>query len=71
MLSPPPARARWTRTSSGKTTQAYNVGLDYGFLNQRFSGSIDWYPRSTSDLIFTVPVAAGSNFSNFLTTNIG
>ena len=54
-----------------EATEAYNVGLDYGFLGQRFSGSIDWYRKSTSDLIFTVPVAAGSNFSNFLTSNVG
>ena len=52
-------------------TISYNAGLDFGFHNQRFSGAIDWYSKSTSDLIFTVPVAAGSNFSNFLTTNIG
>ncbi|MGH7625496.1 MAG: SusC/RagA family TonB-linked outer membrane protein [Gemmatimonadaceae bacterium] len=54
-----------------EATRSWNVGLDYGFLNQRFSGSIDWYRKNTSDLIFTVPVAAGTNFSNFLTTNIG
>lgn len=52
-------------------TRSYNLGLDYGFLNQRFSGSIDWYRKKTSDLIFTVPVAAGTNLSNYLTTNIG
>lgn len=52
-------------------TISYNVGLDFGFHNQRFSGAIDWYNKKTNDLIFTVPVAAGSNFSNFLTTNIG
>ncbi|HWG52174.1 MAG TPA: SusC/RagA family TonB-linked outer membrane protein [Gemmatimonadaceae bacterium] len=54
-----------------EATRSWNVGLDYGFLNQRFSGSIDWYRKNTSDLIFTVPIAAGTNFSNFLTTNIG
>ena len=52
-------------------TKSYDVGLDWGIHDQRISGSIDWYNKSTSDLIFTVPVAAGSNFSNFLTTNIG
>jgi iron complex outermembrane receptor protein len=52
-------------------TKSYNLGLDWGVHDQRISGSIDWYNKSTSDLIFTVPVAAGSNFSNFLTTNIG
>jgi iron complex outermembrane receptor protein len=52
-------------------TKSYDLGLDWGVHDQRISGSIDWYNKSTSDLIFTVPVAAGSNFSNFLTTNIG
>ena len=54
-----------------EATRSWDLGLDYGFLNQRFSGSIDWYRKNTSDLIFTVPVAAGTNLSNFLTTNIG
>jgi iron complex outermembrane receptor protein len=52
-------------------TTAYDVGLDYGFSNQRFSGSIDWYQKNTSDLLFNVPVAAGTNLGNFVTTNIG
>ncbi|MGE5744557.1 MAG: SusC/RagA family TonB-linked outer membrane protein, partial [Gemmatimonadota bacterium] len=56
---------KWEATSS------VNIGLDYGFSSQRFSGSIDWYSKKTEDLIFTVPIAAGTNFSNFLTTNIG
>jgi iron complex outermembrane receptor protein len=56
---------KWEATSS------YNVGLDYGFSGQRFSGTIDFYSKKTTDMIFTVPVAAGTNFSNFLTTNIG
>ena len=52
-------------------TTAWNVGLDFGFSNQRWSGSIDWYTKDTDDLIFTIPVAAGTNLSNFVTTNIG
>ncbi len=52
-------------------TRAYNAGIDFGFNNQRFSGSIDWYTKNTSDLIFNVPVAAGTNLGNFVTTNIG
>lgn len=52
-------------------TSATDIGVDFGFLNQRFSGSIDWYSKNSSDLIFTVPVAAGTNLSNFATANIG
>jgi TonB-dependent starch-binding outer membrane protein SusC len=54
-----------------EATRAFNVGLDFGFGDQRFSGAIDWYDKLTNDLLFTVPVAAFSNFSNFVTTNIG
>ncbi len=54
-----------------ESTESWDVGLDYGFMNQRFSGSIDWYVKNTNDLIFTIPVAAGTNLSNYVTTNIG
>ncbi len=52
-------------------THAYNVGLDFGLMNQRLTGAVDFYVKTTHDLIFTVPVAAGTNLSNFVTTNIG
>lgn len=52
-------------------TQATNIGLDYGFWNQRVTGAFDYYRKNTSDLIFYVPVAAGTNLSNYVTTNIG
>lgn len=54
-----------------EATKSWDIGLDYGFANQRFSGAIDYYVKNTDDLIFTVPVAAGTNLSNYLTTNIG
>lgn len=56
---------KWEETTS------WNVGLDFGFWDQRVNGAIDYYQKDTEDLIFTVPVAAGTNLSNFLTTNIG
>ena len=54
-----------------ETTTTWNIGLDYGFLNNRISGSIEWYLRNTRDLLSTVPVAAGSSTVNFLPQNIG
>ena len=54
-----------------ETTDAYNAGLDFGFSNQRFSGALDYYQKRTSDLIFFIPVPAGTNLSNFVTTNVG
>ena len=56
---------KWEETSST------NVGVDYGFFNDRITGAVDWYTKDTKDLIFNVPVAAGTNLSNFVTTNIG
>lgn len=54
-----------------ETTTTYNVGLDFGFLNQRINGSIDYYLRKTTDLINTVSVPVGTNFKNKVTSNIG
>ncbi|MBQ6290618.1 MAG: TonB-dependent receptor [Bacteroidales bacterium] len=54
-----------------ETTTTTNVGLDFGFANDRLTGSLDWYNRVTTDLINTAYVAAGSNFRNQITTNIG
>jgi len=52
-------------------TTTWNIGLDYGFANDRFYGSIDAYFRETKDLINFIPVPAGSNLTNYLLTNIG
>ncbi|MEO1029773.1 SusC/RagA family TonB-linked outer membrane protein [Winogradskyella sp.] len=52
-------------------TDQYNVGLDFGFFNNRLSGSIDAYYRETNNLLATVPVPAGSNLTDLLTTNVG
>lgn len=54
-----------------ETTTTYNVGLDYGFFNNRISGSIEYYLRKTRDLLSTVPVPAGSSTVNYLPQNIG
>ncbi|HTE32393.1 MAG TPA: SusC/RagA family protein, partial [Chryseolinea sp.] len=35
------------------------------------TGTVDIYQRKTSNLINSIPVAAGSNFSNYLITNVG
>jgi iron complex outermembrane receptor protein len=54
-----------------EATATWDVGADYAIKGQRFTGTVDWYTKHTDNLIFTVPVAAGSNLSNFVTTNIG
>lgn len=52
-------------------TATYNVGLDYGFLNNRINGSVEYYQKYTSDLLNTVSAPAGTNFSNEVLANIG
>jgi TonB-dependent starch-binding outer membrane protein SusC len=59
------ANIRWEQTAS------WNAGLDYGFLNNRINGSVDVYFKKTKDLLNTIPVPAGSNFSSTILTNVG
>jgi TonB-linked SusC/RagA family outer membrane protein len=54
-----------------ETTTSTNVGLDMGILRDRFTGSIDYYTKTTDDLLFNVPTAAGTALSNSVLTNIG
>lgn len=52
-------------------TTTLNAGLDFGFANNRITGTVDVYQRVTEDLLNTVTVPSGSNFSNTLLTNVG
>lgn len=54
-----------------ETTETWNAGLDYGFLDNRIYGSVDVYKRHTKNLLNTINVISGTNFSSVLTTNIG
>ncbi|WP_239018544.1 SusC/RagA family TonB-linked outer membrane protein [Sphingobacterium corticibacterium] len=54
-----------------ESTATYNGGIDYGILNGRLSGSVDVYFKKTKDLLSTIPIPVGTNFSNLLLTNVG
>ena len=54
-----------------ETTTTYNVGLDFGIINNKLFGSVDAYLRKTTDLINSVYVAGLSNFKNKVTGNVG
>lgn len=54
-----------------ETTTTWNAGVDFGFLKNRINGAIDVYFRKTEDLLNTVTIPSGSNFSNTLLTNVG
>jgi TonB-dependent starch-binding outer membrane protein SusC len=59
------ANIKWEETTT------YNIGLDYGFIDNRISGAIDLYQRFTDDLINFIPVPAGTNLTNMILTNVG
>lgn len=59
------ANRKWEQTSTS------NIALDFGFLDNRISGSVDFYLKKTSDLLATVAQPAGTNFSAFITANVG
>ena len=54
-----------------ETTTTTNLGLDWGFADDRIFGSIDIYKKKTKDLLSVIPVAPGSNFDISLLTNVG
>jgi TonB-dependent starch-binding outer membrane protein SusC len=59
------ANIKWEETTT------YNAGLDYGFVNNRITGTLDVYLRKTDDLINFIPVPAGTNLTNYILTNVG
>ncbi len=59
------AEIKWEETTT------YNIGLDFGFANNRINGSVDVYQRKTKDLLNEVPVASGTNLTNYLLMNVG
>jgi Outer membrane receptor proteins, mostly Fe transport len=52
-------------------TATTNIGIDWGFNDNRVSGSIDYYYKHTTDLLNEIPVPMGSNFINKIVKNIG
>ncbi len=59
------------RNLKWEKTTTTNVGLDWGVMNQRLTGSIDWYYRKTTDLINNAYNAAGTQPRNKMDKNIG
>jgi iron complex outermembrane receptor protein len=54
-----------------ETAKTINIGLDYGFFNDRITGSIDVYNRDTEDLFVFAPVPEGTTFTNEIDQNAG
>lgn len=55
----------WEKTATS------NLGLDFGFLDNRISGSVDVYYKKTTDLLNNIAQPAGSNFANEIVANVG
>ncbi len=52
-------------------TATTNIGLDFGFFNNRISGSVDYYIKKTKDLLNVVNQSAGTNFATSVLSNVG
>ena len=59
------ANIKWEETTT------LNLGLDFSIIKDKVSGSFDVYQRDTKDLLNRIPVPAGTNLTNFITTNVG
>jgi TonB-dependent starch-binding outer membrane protein SusC len=53
-----------------ETTTQTNVGLDFGFLSERFHGSFDYYIKNTLSLLATVQLPPSSGYSTII-DNVG
>ncbi|SHH26572.1 iron complex outermembrane recepter protein [Chryseolinea serpens] len=52
-------------------TTTINAGLDFGFFQNRLTGSLDVYEKKSDNLIAYIPIPVGTNFTSSLTTNVG
>jgi len=55
---------------SWEKTTSFDIGLDFGFLNDRIYGSLEYFKSTTTDLLLAVQIPSALGFSNAL-TNIG
>ena len=50
---------------SWETTAQFDAGVDFGFFNNRFNGTFDYYNKTTDDLLFNNQITIISGFRNF------
>lgn len=55
---------KWERTAQ------FDIGFDFGFLNDRITGEIDYYQKQTKDLLLDVPLSSVVGYTT-ITKNIG
>ena len=54
-----------------ETSSEYNVGIDFGFLADRLTGSIDVYNKTTNGLLYSYAVPLPPNLYNYTLANVG
>lgn len=61
------------KSATWETTNNYDAGIDYGFLNNRISGSIDFYYKKVTDMLLkaSLPISAGITGGNSIWANVG
>lgn len=70
-LSPGQAPANFpNRDLSWEEAATFNVGIDFGLLENRLYGSFEVYNRTNRDLLLRIPVPSATGFTTAL-TNIG
>ena len=52
-------------------TGMFNIGIDFGFFNNRLTGTIEYYNKKTSDLIYDYPVSTNRYSYGWMTANVG
>lgn len=55
---------------SWEKTDQFDIGLDFGFFNNRLTGEIDYFSKKTKDLLLNVPLPSANGFTS-ITKNIG
>jgi len=56
---------KWEQTATA------NLALDFGLFDNRVTGTIEAYNRTTTDLLNEINQPAGTNFSNKIVANVG
>ncbi|SEN01404.1 TonB-linked outer membrane protein, SusC/RagA family [bacterium A37T11] len=51
-------------TLTWEKNATFNTGIDFSLFKKRFEGSIEWYKRSTKNLLFSVPLALSTGISS-------
>lgn len=62
---------RYNPNLKWEETETRNIGIDFGFLNDRITGSVDIYEKRTEDLLAFIPNPPFFGFSNYDNYNIG